>query len=930
MRARLSMAGFIAVGALFLGLLIYAATLSVLARSTVRWPAVGGAGAAGAWIVLLWRRHLWRHAAWGAVLIFLATLAAMAWFPDGRAHGLALLGDAAVIIFPALMGVGSVTAAIMLLRWRSPAWRVGVLLLGGYVVGATAVEAARGGFDALLRTRSSWSTLPLWFQGAVLGLLALLPAGIVAGAVDAIRGARRSPAVLKSLSLSLVLLIALPAVYQPPWTAPVGSTRGSGESPPSPPPMPSPTGGAVKMTPIPWPSPEGSAAALQEYRAALDRLKHQVDRSVFDVGALQGRLGRDVKAMLGFVREEIRLEPYAGVLRGARGALLARGGNAADRALLLAELLRRAGYQVRFAEGTLSRNQAEVLVRSALRRPRTGADTPLHQEILRRAAAHFLVLGDALYGAGHRPSTQRTPRWDHAVRAAQDHVWVQVAAGDRWMDLDPASPDGAPLTRARRVGDVPDLRFHRVTLRLEVQVVEGDRTLRHPVLLYEGRAADLVDVPLGIFFDVQGEMATAVLVVGGELLAGPPFRISKSAAAGTGAILPLPGTPKGGGAIDALTGAWLTVVTDTPEGSASATYTIFEQGPSGSTSASAEDALGAVLGIGVITGEMPGMLLAAVLADTDDPLSRPGITRFLALRAFTYGVLRGAVDGTAAEDLPLRYVDAPNVFIAEVRSHGPARDARVQLSFDLTRKAYRTLRAPEDPLAGYGEFYDTLAHGMLDHLVERVTLGADFSDRSVGALFEQAIDQGIPVKALLQPTDPLPAALGGGGIRRLTQGREAGRAVVLPEALPRGWSLADLGWWEVDQRTGWATDVTASGRHQSTVERSVQETDTRKKSALVCVQTLRIAVNVVIPTLTRLGGLPPQFVEFLEETRLDDALEKVAEGLCTRFGPVPRDIPPPPKWTPFPPAPRRMPNPGSNPFKNPPAVRWPPGAPRKR
>jgi hypothetical protein len=397
-------------------------------------------------------------------------------------------------------------------------------------------------------------------------------------------------------------------------------------------------------------------------------------------------------------------------------------------------------------------------------------------------------------------------------------------------------------------------------------------------------------------------------------------------------VLHAPGSSCGGGGTsgttDALTGAWLTVVTDTPEGSASATYTIFEQGPSGGMSASAEDALGAVLGIGVITGEMPGMLLAAILADTDDPLSRPGITRFLALRSFTYGVLRGAVDDSAAEDLPLRSVDAPNVFIAEVRSHGAARDARVQLSFDLTQKAYRTLRAPEDPLAGYGEFYDNLASGMLDHLVERVTLGADFSDRSVGALFEQATDQGLLVKALLQPTDPLPAALGGQGIRRLTQGLEAGRAVILPEALPSGWKQADLGWWEVDQRTGWATDVTASGRHQSTVERSVPETDTRKKSAQVCFLTLRVAVNFVIPTVTLLGGLPSQFAEFLEETHLDDGLEKVVEGLCTKYGPLRRDTPLP-KWTPFPPTPRRMPNPGPNPFK-PPAFRWPPGAPRKR
>jgi transglutaminase-like putative cysteine protease len=57
-----------------------------------------------------------------------------------------------------------------------------------------------------------------------------------------------------------------------------------------------------------------------------------VGESIEDVAA---RLGYDPDALFAFVRDEIHYEAYAGVLRGAKGTLWARAGNAADQAVLL-------------------------------------------------------------------------------------------------------------------------------------------------------------------------------------------------------------------------------------------------------------------------------------------------------------------------------------------------------------------------------------------------------------------------------------------------------------------------------------------------------------------------------------------------------------------------------------------------------------------
>jgi hypothetical protein len=177
----------------------------------------------------------------------------------------------------------------------------------------------------------------------------------------------------------------------------------------------------------------------------------------------------DLDGAFSAVATGIRFEAYPGILRGPRGTVLAHGGNAADQALLLADLLRGQGYRVRFVRGTLEGGNLDTLIR--------GMYPP-------ELPAFDLSESYLPYDPGK----------DATLRAlAADHVWLELDQGDgTWLPLDPSFPRAKPgeayAKPAARPDDLPEDMYQRIRLTLHEETAGGEtRELGR----LEGRAAEL-------------------------------------------------------------------------------------------------------------------------------------------------------------------------------------------------------------------------------------------------------------------------------------------------------------------------------------------------------------------------------------------------------------------------------------------------------
>ena len=107
---------------------------------------------------------------------------------------------------------------------------------------------------------------------------------------------------------------------------------------------------------------ESIDSELEEIILRIEEARGLVDRSQFDLQDLLERLDFDVERIERFVKEQIAFEQYPGLLRGAQGTLMGRAGNALDQAVLLASLIKDAGFEAEIVRSELSRTQARVLL----------------------------------------------------------------------------------------------------------------------------------------------------------------------------------------------------------------------------------------------------------------------------------------------------------------------------------------------------------------------------------------------------------------------------------------------------------------------------------------------------------------------------------------------------------------------------------------
>ena len=296
-----------------------------------------------------------------------------------------------------------------------------------------------------------------------------------------------------------------------------------------------------------------AAPALTDFRAAADRLERilkiieaddrQVPRDTFDVDSILAQTGRDPRAILAWVRDHTRWLPYRGCLRGATGVLMDRLGSSLDRAVLLAEMLRRAGHTVRLAHRVLNDDQVRKYTSAALQVP-NGSSSPAESpalptdEAIARWAAQTGInpvemrrsLDTAEIDAERRAeltvarvaeqtkvlsaaitSTQRTTEpsaTEFSEAAARDRWWIQKREGDRWVDLDvmqtgavdtepPIAPDQTvPVPAAGRPIELPQAELHLINFRVYVEQSSAGKLETRQVLTATLRPSEIIGQPI--------------------------------------------------------------------------------------------------------------------------------------------------------------------------------------------------------------------------------------------------------------------------------------------------------------------------------------------------------------------------------------------------------------------------------------------------
>ena len=500
-----------------------AAVETFLRESPLRWWISGAAVLYLALCVAVWRLmpKLWRRLNWAnqaalSLLVLFALMSATAWVPGGLEQGLTLAGHPASALLAIMSAAVIVFSAVFLsrLRFLPRAVKIVAGVLASY--GATAfllAVTAGTSFPFLFHGQSQWTKLPFFLQGAPVASLTVLPLAIVAGVMSNLARFRTERGASVGTVLFLVTLCIMTAI-----TAFRGFSDASEfESGRASTTMPGVSASALAQMP-----PEQKQELYQKRVEALDGWVSSIENNVnqdpatnTDVAALAHSLSGP-QAAFEYVRDNIALEPYPGVLKGAVATLVTRGGNDMDRALLLAAILAEQGAgDLQIAHGQLSPKQASTLLQQITATPDaidriatslpesvpTPSSDDLRERVLKQTATipqaierNYQLLRSSLKAAG---ISIRVEGDDKKIRALQDHYWVRFQQDGKTVELDPSFSTAGFGQGFTSTSDTftPDATqgelFQKISFRISADYLQGGKPHSEEVLRSDFKAIDL-------------------------------------------------------------------------------------------------------------------------------------------------------------------------------------------------------------------------------------------------------------------------------------------------------------------------------------------------------------------------------------------------------------------------------------------------------
>ncbi len=282
---------------------------------------------------------------------------------------------------------------------------------------------------------------------------------------------------------------------------------------------------------------------LKKLNRAILRSSQEIPKDTFDPQSVVDNVGENAISLFEWVRDETLMVPYQGSLRGPTGVLMDRCGNSLDRALLLHELLRLAGYEARLAQGILTEDKAnEILMiisgaQINIQTEKTEADFEnriqiyareydiaadelqesmkslleekdrISKIILKRVSEQTKALSSLLeIDPGKRSGNERTSLFE----GMRDHWWIQVEEEDGWLDLDPATRNAKPgetiasVKNSMGAEDLDEDLFHLLTIRIIVERWEEGRLKEETILEHTLQPSNLIGERIELHHDPLG------------------------------------------------------------------------------------------------------------------------------------------------------------------------------------------------------------------------------------------------------------------------------------------------------------------------------------------------------------------------------------------------------------------------------------------
>jgi hypothetical protein len=580
-------------------------------------------------------------------------------------------------------------------------------------------------------------------------------------------------------------------------------------------------------------------------------------------------LGYDVEQIQRFVSDQIRYEPYAGVLRGARGTLLARAGNSVDQAVLLAALLNASRVPYRFVSGRLDDESAERLLSTAVHdeariqqefvesllgtaesAPTDSDQGSEFEELLAQGGVRPDDVGawaegrlegaidaitSALAGAGIEVPAAFSSMPELEREA---HTWVQAAIGADWIDIDPTLPNdiGMAHPESEPTDVLPDDWFHTVQIDVTLEQVEAGGLTRHTILTHTGRATSLAGQPI-TFVNVLPE-GLAALGYAITRLEGKKSYLPILNVGGVGHVGETPITfTVGGGVFDDDTGAawadgdatgqWLEVTITSP-GSDPTTVRrrIFDRIGEGrryrgadlshiqavewvtSSDGSESDYLPALTAHWLLVETGAPRLDGFQSSEADDDIGR------LAIMAHARHVAQELLHAAVAVPRGVHpFRDRPNLVSFTVEQPAAAAAPAIA-ALDIWHRSFGALPVRDRP----STTAPMMVAGVLAHVAERMVFGGlpgltpTPLQTGVGDLFEAADADGVAIRVVRDPSQVTGQGFAEDAAAHVAKSLADGWVVIAPE---RPIVLADrpqAGWWLLDPRDGRVADQMDSGR----------------------------------------------------------------------------------------------------------------------